>query len=569
MLIIAFLWVLLSISFLGWGKMFSSFFGHNAVKQDFSETGYFFMGLSFVGLIVSLIWPFFSISIVVGSILLGIGLGYSFASWPIPIEINFNNRWFLAASVLFGFAILMKAAAPTTFYDCGLYYVQTIKWAQAFPVVPGLANLHIRFGNVSSWHILGAAFDWPSVWKGNFDDLGELVLLWFVIFHGWNALKMNGFERYVSIGLVIFSIIQSQPLLTAPSPDLACGLLGMQTLWQFRKFLRTWNPRQPNQLNTRGIALFVQSLFLAQIKLSAFPFFIISILILFLILREGWYKMGLVLSSLGLIVLAGIVWRSFVLSGYLVFPVLDGNLAPDWKVLPQEVSSYLNGVRGFARHILSSEELNAGKTYEDLGKLKFIDWFPLWVKDRRWNEWVIIAFAISGWLLLVRFASSHVRKSFRGHWPLIFFTWLSGMMLLFWFSNAPDVRFGMAILGIGFSFTFGTITEQIRNRWSDWNSQLYVETCLIVISSFSVWYFLDLRSLKENPLFPPKYLSITTKEYMLEDGSKVYTPEPGKSLIISKDQCWGSQLPCAPNEVGGLKRRAETLEAGFSRRNMK
>jgi len=566
MVLIVVFWIIISVSFWGWGKLFTSFFGQNTSRQDFSETGYFFMGVSFVGILAGIFWIFIPISFISGAIILGVGCGYAISSWPVSFEINFKNPWFLAASIMFSFSILMKAAAPTSFYDCGLYYIQTIKWVQNFPVLPGLANLHIRFGNASSWHILGAAFDWPELIKGNFDDLGELILLWFIVFHSWNALKLSGFERYVSLGLVAFAIIQSQVLLTAPTPDLASGILGMQTLWQFRKFLRSWNPRQPNQLNTRGLALIVQSLFLAQIKLSAIPFLIIAVLILFLILRERWYRMVGILSCFVGIVLLSMVTRSYLLSGYLLFPVLDGGFQPDWKVLPEEVHSYLNGVRGFARHILTSEELSAGISYEQIGSLKFIEWFPLWARDRKWNEWAIILMAVSGWLLLVRFASNHVRNSFRGHWPLIFFTWLSGMMLLFWFSNAPDLRFGMAILGIGFSFTFASITEQIRNRFSGWDSQLYAEVSLLIFSIFALWHFRDSRPLKENIFFPTSYQKPQMASYLLKDGNKVFKPNIGTSHINFSDQCWDSPLPCSQTEVAKLKYRGEQLKDGFTRR---
>ena len=566
MILIAIAWVLISISFWGWGRMFASFFGRSADKQDFSETGYFFMGLSFSGLLLSALWLFLPISQMVGFMLLGGGLGYAFACLPAYPEINFRNKWFSTASFLFLVAILMKAAAPTNYYDCGLYYAQSIQWIQSFPVVPGLANLHIRFGNVSSWHILGAAFDWPGIFKGKFDDLGELVLLWFVIFHGWNALKINGFERYVSLGLIAFSIIQAQPLLTAPSPDLASGLLGMQTLWQFRKFLRSWNPRLPNQLNTRGLALFVQSLFLAQIKLSALPFLIIAILVLFLILRERWYRMVFVLFSFGFFVAVCAVYRSYLLSGYLMFPVFKGFSQPDWMVLNSEVETYLDGVRGFARHILTPTDIRNGLTYAEIAKLKFRDWFPIWAADRKWNEWIIILMAASGWLLLVRFASSHVRRSFRGHWPLIFFTWLSGMMLLFWFSNAPDVRFGMAILGIGFSFTFASATEAVRNRVSQWDSQLYVEVGLIVVSVFSVFYFRDNRSFKNQLVFLAEYPTVKTETYLTKKGWQISTPLQEKDSGTFQDQCWNSPIPCSPGWVEGLEFRTGNLKDGFRRK---
>jgi len=564
LLLIAISWVVLSFCFLGWGKLVSTGFGPPDSRQDFSESGYFFMGVSLAGILSGIWWMFAPVNEIFGGFLLGIGIGYAVASLPFRLEISFKSRWFLASIALFFMALIMKAAAPTSFYDCGLYYVQTVRWIQQYPVVPGLANLHIRFGNASAWHMLSAAFDWKSIFQGSFDDLGELLLLWFLLFHSWNVLKLEGFERYLSLGLIFFAVWQSQNLVTAPSPDLAAGVLGMQTLWQFRKFLRLWNPREPNQLNTRGLALFIQSLFLAQIKLSAIPFLIIAAVVIFLVVREGWYLRVSQLLFLGICVAISMVFRSYYLTGFVVFPVWQGGLSPDWLVPEVIVKGYVNGVKGFARHFLTVQELSLGMTYDQYGLIPFSEWFPIWAKERRWEDWICMISGVTGWLLLVRYASTNIRKSFRSFWPLIFFTWLAGMMMLFWFSNAPDVRFGMAILGNGFSYTIATLGIWIEPVFKSAPHRLIRNVSVIGVALWAIWLYRDTRSLMNQRIFPPPYQKIEIETFSLNMNKKIYKPKSVQTnWYVDRYQCWDAPLPCSPVILQGVEFRGKTVKDGF------
>jgi hypothetical protein len=439
-----------------------------------------------------------------------------------------------------------------------------MRWAQQFPALPGLANVHVRFGNASVWHMLSAAFNWSAVFQGSFDDLGELLLFWFLLFHSWNVLKMEGFERYLSLALVFFAVWQSQQLLSSPSPDLAAGILGMQTLWQFRKFLRLWNPREPNQLNTRGLALFIQSIFLAQIKLSAIPFLVISAVVVFLIVREGWYLRAGQLLFLGICVAGSMVARSYILSGYLLFPVLQGGFNPDWLIPRHLVTEYLDGVKGFARHNLSELDLQAGKTHQFYGTVGFRIWFPLWCAERRLTDWIAMVSGVSGWLLLVRYASTKIRRSFLSHWPIIFYTWLSGMMLLFWFSNAPDVRFGMAILGTGFAYIFACIAFWLEPRLPKILSPSVRFLPVLAISIGCLWFWRDQRSLQQHAVFPPSYQKVEISTYPTVTGQNAFTPKDiQRNWFIDGDQCWDAPLPCSFNAIPDLEFRGSQPGDGF------
>jgi hypothetical protein len=267
---------------------------------------------------------------------------------------------------------------------------------------------------------------------------------------------------------------------------------------------------------------------------------------------------------MGLLVAFSMVARSYLLSGYLLFPVFQGGFEPDWLVARGEVIEYLDGVRGFARHTLTLHDIHTGRKYEEFGRLSFAEWFPLWASERRWTDWLCMLSGVFGWLLLVRYASLNLRKSFLSNWPLIFFTWLSGMMLLFWFSNAPDVRFGMAILGTGFSYTFGSLCLWLAPTFDFLMQRLPRHWALVILSGWTIWLCKDLRALKEFPIFPPGYHKIEMATYLSADGKIMYTPDAHQTNpYVDSEQCWDGPLPCSLNAIPWIEFRGKGLREGF------
>lgn len=563
MLVSAFLWFLLSFSFWGIGKLLANNFGPPSMRQDYPETSYFFLGISVAGLLSGIWWVFLPVDYLFAALINGAGIGYGLACLPAFPDINFKKPAFLLAAALFLFALLMKSVGPTGFYDCGLYYVQTIRWAQQFPVVPGLANLHIRFGNPSLWHVLSAAYDLPFLWKGNFDSLGELMFFWFLCFHAWQFYSMEGFERFLSLGLLLAASLFTTSLAGSPSPDLACGILGMHTLWQFRKFLRIWEPRRKNELNTRGLTLFVQSLFLVGIKLSCLPFFLISLVICFLLLRERSFNQAAKLSFLGVFAISAMLWRSYRLTGWLLFPVFSGSNNPDWKVADAEVDEYLAGVKGFARHIPSKQELADGLSYKAISLQSFAEWVPVWISERSLSDLILILSALAGWLFLFWYAGNKVRQQFFAQWPLIFFTWLSGMMLLFWFINAPDPRFGIAALGSGFSYLIASLMIRLVHFFPSLSGKL-VKPVLISFAALFLYLNRDAQSLRKNVWIPASYMKPWLQVFPVSDKVAAFAPlENQPSPWLDGSMCWDAPLPCTTRENPALRLRGKGLKDGF------
>lgn len=562
MLISAFLWFLLSFSFWGIGKLLANNFGPASMREDYPETSYFFLGLSVTGLFSGIWWLFFPVNYHFATLVNGIGIGYGLACLPAFPDLNFKKPVFLLASGAFLLGLLMKSAGPTGFYDCGLYYVQTIRWAQQFPVVPGLANLHIRFGNASLWHIFSAAYDIPVLWKGNFDSLGELMLFWFLSFHAWQVFSLSGFERWLSFGLLLAATLFTTSLPGSPNPDLACGVLGMHTLWQFRKFLRYWDPLRPNQLNTRGLTLFIQSFFLAGIKLSALPFLLIGVVVCFLTIRGGWYRQVVKLVFFGFAALSAMFARSYILTGWLFFPVFKGPVQAEWQLHSGIVSEYLLGIKGFARHMISAQELTSGLSYNHIALQSLIEWFPVWAAERTKSDWFFVIGGFCGWLFLFWYAGNKVRKNFRAQWPLVFFTWLSGMMLLFWFVNAPDPRFGMAALGSGFSYLIASLMIRAEHFFSVFSRAAI--PFLLAFAAYFLYISRDAQSVNNHLLVPANYMKPALISYPVSPEVSAFTPAWIQSNPwMDSEMCWDAPLPCSVNQVPGLRLRGTSLREGF------
>lgn len=78
------------------------------------------------------------------------------------------------------FVVTTAVAAYAAFdlvqwYDTGLYHLQAVKWAAHYPAVPGLANLHYRFGYNNSVHLFAAYTD--AFWEGVAAHIANSFLL--------------------------------------------------------------------------------------------------------------------------------------------------------------------------------------------------------------------------------------------------------------------------------------------------------------------------------------------------------------------------------------------------------
>ena len=100
--------------------------------------------------------------------LLALGLVGLVANWPHLVHQLSNEltkskiRNFIYVAIVF--ILATRSTGPCDYYDTGLYGLPAVRWAQTYPVVPGLVNLHGRLGFNSSAFLFVAALS-QGFWK--------------------------------------------------------------------------------------------------------------------------------------------------------------------------------------------------------------------------------------------------------------------------------------------------------------------------------------------------------------------------------------------------------------------
>src|SRR5204862_1114761 len=108
---------------------------------------------------------------------------FEFSTWSTLLLILFLLTWIL---------ILLINAGPTMMDDTETYHIQSIKWIKEYGSVPGLVNLHERFGFNSSWFSSVALFSFSSKTTGGFTVLNSVISVWLCY---WFIGKINQFQK--------------------------------------------------------------------------------------------------------------------------------------------------------------------------------------------------------------------------------------------------------------------------------------------------------------------------------------------------------------------------------------
>src|SRR5882762_3345866 len=175
-------WVVVAITLIGIGSLLLSRF-----TRDFFPTDAFWMGLA-VSVAVLEIWNLvfpisFSITLFLFCVgILGLVLNRSSLLNGLSI-VSQGSRWLLVIGLAFALLLALRSCGPFEYYDTGLYGAPAVRWIQTFPAVPGLANLHGRFGFNSSAFLCIAALG-----QGPWKDLGFHLFTGFLLSAFWATL---------------------------------------------------------------------------------------------------------------------------------------------------------------------------------------------------------------------------------------------------------------------------------------------------------------------------------------------------------------------------------------------
>jgi len=155
-------WLLLFITFCGIGLIIRRYFGlkvygvENLITSFWIGWAYAIFFLQLWNLLFRVDW----LPLVIISIMAILGLLWNYKD----LSSLFESKKFIG--IFFGFILILTAvwiaelaALPILNTDSGLYHLNSIRWAQTFPIVPGLGNLHGRLAFNSSYFLYVAALE--------------------------------------------------------------------------------------------------------------------------------------------------------------------------------------------------------------------------------------------------------------------------------------------------------------------------------------------------------------------------------------------------------------------------
>lgn len=491
--------------------------------------------------------------------------------WLEAINSIRGNKWYIPA--LF-FLILLFAYGTSRGYmhfDTGLYHAQSIRWIEEYGVVPGLANIQARFGYNSAAFVLTALYSMKDILgqslhttAGYFALLSSVLTLdLFKTFVG-KRMKPADFAR---IGMVFYlSVIFSQ--MVSPASDYYAQLLLFIVLI-------LWLDEDDYQKETGAQNAAPYSLLCILIVLAVTIKFSVAVLLLLVIkpavmlIKEKQYKNISIYLLSGFLTALPFFIRNVLISGWLVYPFAGIDLfSVDWKVPKGQVQYDATEIGVY------------GKGITDVTKwdTPFSQWCPAWFVGLKPLEKLLVIMTVAALVvgavyllyLLIAECKSVKRKSrvsagCKPIWNTAFdfalvFAVLS-VSALFWFFQAPLVRYGYAYITALPLITFGYFicrmaeTEKVRRL----GRYPHIIFCIVLAGFFltRVKGFADdiLRTWKE-----PYYVAqmdyidgeATTR---IVDGVMFYVPTENGQIGYNK---FPSSLLVQPIEL-----RGERIEDGF------
>jgi hypothetical protein len=534
---------------------------HIEHKQQESIPFWVILASGAASLTAVLLWLhiFVAIGIVALQIVLLIGLVYlaldrKFVWHHIKmysIKLKSTNILAIIIFVVFFFAFASHATNYMTTYDTWLYHDQAVKWAEQYPAVPGIGNLHTRLGLSTSYFVTNAFFDNSKTYV--FSSFLYVLLLLIACSGMHNLLKRQiNFASVLQTSLFVTLIVFIKDL-----PSLSNDVGGSIFLFATICAMLLAEVHKSQLLRLFAVCI---GLYTVTIKLTFAPLGILAVYVLYLFVKEKKYVGAFTyFGSIGLLLYVPFFIRNIIQSGYLVYPFKYIDIfSLDWKVPLSLVISDTMWIQSWARMPGVSPDIVLGNG--------FWFWFSTWLKVPQ-NMFYIQALVLCVLVFFVYLiANKHFRHSVREYiWVYI----TSVCLVLFWFTQAPDLRFGYGALFMCIVLLAMGLFYTIVQRISEHVPVILYFICIIglLIIFFQVQTVADSKpqiitvedANKMILTVQGQSRLLTVSETLLNGTQRVYMP-------LNGDWCLTSPLPCTPYYENGTTfyMRGNSLRDGFA-----
>ena len=447
---------------------------------------------------------------------------------------------------IFWAVILLTNAGPTMMDDTESYHIQSIKWIQEYGSVPGIVNLHERFGFNSSWFSSVALFNFSTKTTGGFTVLNSVISLWLCY---WFIEKFNQFQKennlqaafaihLVFIVCLLFWALIKGNATTTNYDYITTSIVLLLFTEVF--FSEKTSPR---------IEWIIWPAYLLTVRLINYPLLILSLFAFILFIKQKQTRQLLLPIAYCLLLIVPFLIRTIIIAGYPFYPATYFDLTNvDWKPDPQITERLLEFIKYFNR---------VATTYFDIEQTKALGsaWIPAWFQHLFPYDKILVLAAFTG----ILFTVIKLRIQKKDYCKLII-TGITILWLISWFIIAPDPRFVYGILLFGiFLFEY-----HLSSFVNDFRSIKFLLSALVILMIAGLSYYLVSKPLKQkeyrNWISPLQLPQPPVKEFVI-DGITFRIPG-----LINNNwniRCYGTELPCLYEIDPRLKPRGKNISNGF------
>ena len=359
-------------------------------------------------------------------------------------------------------------------YDSALYHLPLIDYLANHPIIPGLANLHSRFGFSSSTYVVGAFFQ-SGPWHAEGYRLvnGFILVLLLIEFSKCVRLVQSNKFRPGDVLIVLatplilaLAITDPWQYISSPSPDLSAAIL---LLVAFAYSLNAFSSLSAQDIS---FALILSTLSATFRPLNLFLLGVIGLVSVFIFFRDRASRKivfaAMIPSSL---LFATYVIRNFIITGYFLYPSSIAITHPEWQLPIQVAQGDVAGIGNWARGM---------HTFSDW------DWFMPWLRDNKIDFYPIALlllatiFSVGLKLLPTRISSKSTYRC------LLLGSIAIGGTLVIWFVGAPTPRFAWGVL-YAFAVFPLAILSSLGSQASDVRQKSLILGILVLLLAQVAW----------------------------------------------------------------------------------
>ena len=331
--------------------------------------------------------------------------------------------------------ILLINAGPTMMDDTESYHIQSIKWLQEYGSVPGLVNLHERFGFNSSWFSSVALFSFSSKTTGGFTVLNSVLSMWLCY---WFISKYNQFRKennlHAAFAILIIFIASTViwPLIRGNAATTNYDFITtaiVLILFTEAFFSEKFSP---------SIEWMIWPVYLFTVRIINFPLLALSLFAFILFIKNKNFRASLLPVLCCLLLIVPFLIRNIIIAGYPFYPATYFDFVNvDWKPDPQMTERLLEYIKYYNR---------VSTTYLDIEQTKALGsaWVPAWFQYLFPFDKILVLAGLAG--ILFSGVKLFIQKK---NYNKSIITGLMSVWIICWFIISPDPRFVYGILLFG------------------------------------------------------------------------------------------------------------------------